>query len=148
MPYKNKIEQQQAQRRHYEQNKDEYRDSNARQRERRRNWFTKMTMDLSCSCCPENSFAVLDFHHLDSTKKDRNVSMLLNNKRSLDRVVNEMKKCVVLCANCHRKHHAGILDLPKEIKTYEPPKDWENFWSGMWESNPRPLHSERSTLPA
>ena len=59
-----------------------------------------------CLLCNESCPPALDFHHLDSETKDNNVSMLLKGSRKV--LKKEMKKCVVLCANCHRKHHAGI----------------------------------------
>ena len=30
---------------------------------------------------------------------------MISNNYSLDRVKEEMKKCIVLCANCHREFH-------------------------------------------
>lgn len=48
--------------------------------------------------------AVYDFHHLDPAKKEFNpCNMLTKNK---ERFMEELKKCVLLCANCHRIRHA------------------------------------------
>ncbi|QGZ16283.1 putative HNH endonuclease [Erwinia phage Hena1] len=52
----------------------------------------------------------MDLHHLDEETKDANVSDLM--RRGTKKLIAEMNKCVVLCANCHRKVHAGILVLP------------------------------------
>jgi len=60
--------------------------------------------------CPE----VLEFHHLDSSKKDFGIS-LKGYTRGWKRVKEELKKCVLLCANCHREVHAGILQLSQAI---------------------------------
>ncbi|QEQ94929.1 hypothetical protein pEaSNUABM56_00140 [Erwinia phage pEa_SNUABM_56] len=62
-----------------------------------------------CSLCPEKEFVALDLHHLDGETKDANVSDLM--RRGSKKLIAEMEKCVVLCANCHRKVHAGILSL-------------------------------------
>lgn len=65
-----------------------------------------------CQVCGENSHPqVLDLHHLDPSVKEGSPSML---RTSWDRWISEAKKCVVLCANCHRKVHAGILELTPE----------------------------------
>ena len=49
---------------------------------------------------------VYDFHHLDPTIKDREISYLI---RSPEKLMKEIDKCVMLCANCHRiRHHEGI----------------------------------------
>jgi hypothetical protein len=57
-----------------------------------------------CSCCG-NTFPleVYDFHHIG--KKDLNPSYMIAN-RSLEAVVEEISKCILLCANCHRIEHA------------------------------------------
>lgn len=38
-----------------------------------------------------------------------------HNKGSLLKVEEEINKCIILCANCHRKLHAGIIKLPADI---------------------------------
>ena len=48
----------------------------------------------------------LDFHHTDAADKEATVSELVNGQNSLPVIVAEMQKCIVLCANCHRKLHA------------------------------------------
>lgn len=46
---------------------------------------------------------VYDFHHLDPTKKDFTLGYLVN--FSWERMLPELEKCVMLCANCHRIRH-------------------------------------------
>lgn len=65
---------------------------------------------VGCTLCPEKEPVALDLHHLDEETKDANVSDLM--RRGTKKLIAEMNKCVVLCANCHRKVHAGILVLP------------------------------------
>lgn len=48
----------------------------------------------------------LDFHHLDPSKKDFNISG--SHARSWSKIEGELKKCVLLCANCHREIHTGV----------------------------------------
>ena len=62
-----------------------------------------------CCLCGENFPAALDFHHLGD--KEDTVSSLQNRSWNINRVKAEMDKCVLLCANCHRKVHAGFLSL-------------------------------------
>lgn len=59
---------------------------------------------LSCTQCGENHPATLDFHHVKREKTNRKVHKLVANA-ALVAAFEEIKKCVVLCANCHRKHH-------------------------------------------
>lgn len=61
---------------------------------------------LSCIVCGESTSVCLDFHHIDPSTKSATVSSLLFKKAK-----EEAEKCVVLCANCHRKVHAGLIEL-------------------------------------
>lgn len=53
----------------------------------------------------------LEFHHLNETTKDAEISDMVAKGKGLKWIMEEIKKCVVLCANCHREYHAGLLDL-------------------------------------
>lgn len=89
---------------HYQKYKQKYNERSAQQRERTRHLIEEAKL-CGCIVCGEQEKACLDFHHLSD--KDAVISQMLgwNDKR----VKEEISKCVVLCANCHRKHHAGIL---------------------------------------
>lgn len=54
-------------------------------------------------CAYDKCSAALDFHHIDPTTKKFNVKTGLS--RSLESLVEEAKKGILLCANCHREHH-------------------------------------------
>lgn len=58
-------------------------------------------------CGYDRCIEALEFHHLDASKKDFNVSQR-GYTRSWKRVVEELKKCTMLCANCHRELHAQL----------------------------------------
>lgn len=73
-----------------------------------RNVFKAYKSTLSCVICGESEYCCLDFHHLNSEDKDYLVSKLVVNGASA-LLREEIKKCVALCANCHRKVHAGII---------------------------------------
>lgn len=64
-----------------------------------------------CRYCEEHDPVALDFHHSDQNKEDH-VSKLAWNG-SLERVMKEIDKCVVVCSNDHRKLHAGQTLLPR-----------------------------------
>jgi hypothetical protein len=64
-----------------------------------------------CVVCGEDEPVVIDFHHLDESQKEYGVSFLVQQSYSLDRIKKEIDKCVCLCSNCHRKVHAGIINL-------------------------------------
>ena len=66
-----------------------------------------------CAKCGDNRGYVLDFHHIDPSQKDVEVSRMISNNYRLDKVYNEIQKCICLCANCHREFH--FLEKEKGI---------------------------------
>jgi hypothetical protein len=64
----------------------------------------------SCICCGEKEIICLDFHHVDPTQKDFQLSSATT--QSLENVQTEINKCVLVCKNCHAKIHAGIISCP------------------------------------
>ena len=53
----------------------------------------------------------LEFHHRDGESKDFGVSSK-GYTRSWERVKQELGKCILVCANCHRELHAGLAAFP------------------------------------
>jgi len=66
-----------------------------------------------CQKCGYNkSPFALDFHHLN--KKTKNVSYWFKSSYTqLKKIKKEWKKCIVLCANCHRIEHHGLGNATK-----------------------------------
>jgi hypothetical protein len=59
---------------------------------------------LKCTKCEQNHPAALDFHHTNPSQKENIVSYLVS-QGSFAAAMEEVQKCIVLCANCHRIHH-------------------------------------------
>lgn len=65
----------------------------------------------SCILCGYNKcIDALDLHHLDATSKEFGVSSG-GLTRAWSRVVAEADKCILICSNCHREVHAGIVQV-------------------------------------
>jgi NAD(P)H-nitrite reductase large subunit len=58
-----------------------------------------------CAVCGERRAPCLEFHAPDGHKDER-VSALADSR---DRLKAELAACIVVCANCHRLIHAGII---------------------------------------
>ena len=78
-----------------------------------------------CVVCGYNKYkGALDFHHIDT--KGKTISHL-RSKKAVDKELKE-NPAVVLCSNCHREVHAGIICIdsldqePKSKKKSRPEK--------------------------
>lgn len=84
---------------------------------------TEYKKSKGCKYCPESDPVCLDFHHVDEKDKEFTISNKISHL-SWDSLLTEIKKCEVVCSNCHRKLHAGRV---------------LSEWLG-WESNPQSSH--------
>lgn len=63
-----------------------------------------------CQYCGYNkSLSALEFHHVDPTEKDFNLASGGSIKK-WEYVKEELDKCILLCANCHREEHDKLND--------------------------------------
>ncbi len=78
-------------------------------------WFRKYKLSLSCELCGENHPACLEFHHVNP--QDKKFTVGRNDRRGSIKVLQEeIAKCRVLCANCHRKEHYPQRETVRETK--------------------------------
>ena len=63
------------------------------------------SLNLKCKICGFNHPSALDFHHIDPKEKFKTVSDLKWSGCSHETFITEIKKCDVLCSNCHRIEH-------------------------------------------
>ena len=64
-----------------------------------------------CSICGYSTYlGALEFHHLDPSKKDMRLSKFGRTswEKNKEKIMEELDKCVLLCANCHREVHGGL----------------------------------------
>jgi formate-dependent nitrite reductase cytochrome c552 subunit len=68
-------------------------------------------MGGACEGCGRTGpSAAFDFHHKDAAGKDFGISQD-GIPRRWEKIIAELAKCVMLCANCHREVHAGVRTL-------------------------------------
>jgi len=65
-------------------------------------------------CGYDRCSAALDFHHLDEKSKSFGLSQR-GLTRSWERTRKELEKCILVCANCHREIHVGLLQPSAEM---------------------------------
>lgn len=69
-------------------------------------WFRELRENLKCERCGFSHPATLDFHHLDPSQKSFGISRAARNAWfNKEKILEEIKKCIVLCSNCHRIEH-------------------------------------------
>lgn len=70
-----------------------------------------------CCICHFNAYPqALEFHHVNPEEKSFGITDSNAVTKALDKQLEEIKKCVLLCSNCHKGVHAGILELPSNYK--------------------------------
>lgn len=91
-----------------------------------REWRNKTKLRMieafgsKCATCGySRCIAALEFHHLDPTKKEFGPGALRASSSSWQKICDELRKCVMLCANCHREFHAGLLQIPDDAPRFD-----------------------------
>jgi len=105
MPYKDKEKQNECQRKFYQRNKSYYSQKRKEQQKNIKIFINDYKSNLKCERCSENHISCLDFHHIDPNKKEICISNICRTGWGKERILKEINKCTVLCANCHRKLH-------------------------------------------
>lgn len=109
MPYKDpavrKAKHKEYSKNWYENNREKAIESNRKSKAEAKRQFREFKSRLSCTKCGENHPATLDFHHHTPHPANRKISSLLTDGQFTRAIQEIMEKCIVLCSNCHRKHH-------------------------------------------
>lgn len=65
-----------------------------------------------CSICGYNrNLSALTFHHKDPSKKTFKLDIRSLSNRTFSKIENELKKCVLVCHNCHAEIHNSRHNL-------------------------------------
>jgi transcription elongation factor Elf1 len=88
----------------------------ARVRDELRAKLAEYLRSHACVDCGESDIRCLEFDHVDPKTKRQAVSFMVLEVWAWGQIEEEIKKCVVRCANCHRR---------KEIAT-------RNLWRQRW----------------
>jgi hypothetical protein len=95
----------------YYANHDHYKQTHGKSRNKLRNEKAQKVYEYlkshPCVDCGERDSVVLEFDHRESADKTRAVCLLVTRNWSWERIYNEIQKCDVRCANCHRRKTAN-----------------------------------------
>ncbi len=89
-----------------------------------------------CICGYDKASQALDFHHVDPKEKDMVIANALLFKWS--RIVAELRKCILVCANCHMEIHQGVTKIPEDVVRFS-----EDYADYRTPKKPEPTYCER-----
>ena len=87
---------------HYNRNKSDYYARVVKARERNKQYIRSEKNKPCADCGIKYPWYVMDFDHLDATTKISEVSIMVNQAASIEKIQQEIDKCDLVCANCHR----------------------------------------------
>lgn len=65
----------------------------------------EMDLNKCCKCGYDKNVAALDFHHING-QEDKTMKLNGFTSRGISEpIIDELKKCICLCSNCHREEH-------------------------------------------
>ena len=105
--------------RYYQSHTEEHRVVTRQRRRKKRKEFKQRIDEIKrrfgCRVCGESDIVCIEFHHRDPEGKDFAIARAMAYEWSWETVLAEIRKCACLCANCHRKAHAGRFDVTAEM---------------------------------
>lgn len=114
MPYKDKEKQKEYYKKWYKKHREDQVKCAAKRKwkhiDKMRDFINADKLSKGCSNCDEKEPCCLDYHHKEDNK-EKAVATALNQGWGKERLEKEMKKCILLCRNCHAKVHKGLLVL-------------------------------------
>ncbi len=92
-------------------------------------------------CALQTHIMVYDFHHVENRVGRQTIGDLMSSIKSWARIVEDLRRCVLVCSNCHRLVHHGLVAIPEgaarfdeQYVQYRPRLDY-----GLCEVCERPL---------
>jgi len=90
---------------YYQTNKERFRKHNQKNRNRASEYIQEAKKGKSCCKCGyDKHHAALEFHHIDPSTKVLEVAAMVRTY-GLEKIKEEIDKCILICSNCHRILH-------------------------------------------
>lgn len=99
---------------HYRNNPDFYMSKAVSRRSDMKSWVNSLKVGPCHDCRNEFNPWQMDFDHREPSSKSECVSRMIQLGASKDRILKEIEKCDLVCANCHRDrtHKRGYSNAP------------------------------------
>jgi len=87
---------------------------------KRRKELVLIAFGNKCQICGyDKCQKALEFHHLDPNEKEIELSKSIC---SWEKTKEELKKCICVCANCHREIHDGLVQVDTSKQYFDESK--------------------------
>lgn len=86
---------------------------------RRKSNLIKVFNSKCCICGFDKWQSALEFHHVNPEEKEFGLTVNTTTK-ALEKQLDEARKCILVCANCHRGIHSGFVNIPE---------NWQSFYN-------------------
>ena len=80
---------------------------------KRKNDLIKLFGSKCCICGFDTFQEALEFHHVDPDTKEFGLGSSNDATKSLEKQITEARKCILVCANCHRGIHYNQITIPQ-----------------------------------
>jgi len=95
-----------------------------RKREKRE-WIDSLKKDEKCNKCGEDRWYCLEYHHVNPEDKKFTIACAISRGYGKQAILEEIKKCVILCSNCHRELHYFEQQEKNEKKSQKQQEEHE-----------------------
>jgi hypothetical protein len=80
-----------------------------------------------CICSYNKCDKALELHHLDPALKEFSFGEVMSRPKSWNKIIIELRKCVLVCSNCHKEVHNEMTKIPENIPKFnETYADYNN----------------------
>ena len=111
MPYKDVVKRRECHKRYYLRNRALYRKKNIRRRKELIEFVISLKQKPCMDCGVRYSHYVMDFDHRNKKTKIDSINQMINyHSYSREKILKEIEKCDLVCANCHRiRTYCGVV---------------------------------------
>src|SRR3989339_326117 len=103
MPYRDIFKRRAAHRRYYQKNVQLYINKNSRRKKELASFVNSLKQKSCSDCGHKYPYYAMDFDHRDESQKLTTINRMVSTHRySKDKILKEIEKCDLVCANCHR----------------------------------------------
>lgn len=86
-----------------------------------------------CEICGyDKNISALEFHHIDPTTKEFQIDLRHFSNTNLEKLQNELDKCILICANCHRELHNPQCEQFSVKETIKQAENKKSFSNKAW----------------